>query len=137
MLVVEVELKPSDWTRRSFVLVHFFAVWAITLLASPWLWLAFLLWLGLVWHYRYLLSRKECAYLKWGGGGWEYKAHGCWEPAVLHHAIIWPWLVVLNTSRYAPIIIFPHQCESEQLRQLRVLLRHQPVFGEGSELKTI
>lgn len=142
MPALEVELKPSSWIRFFFFLVQFFAVLAITMLASPWLWVALLIWAGLIWRYRYLLSQQGAIKLKWDGAGWHYRSGERCEQLRLNHAVIWSWLVILNTSKadnsqHIPIVIFPHQCDVEQLRRLRVILRHQPVFGEDSKLRAV
>lgn len=135
MPVLEIELKPSCWARPFFFLVQFFAALAISMLTSAWLWMGLLIWVGLVWHYRHLLSLNGTIRLKWDGAGWYYKSETCWEPVTLNHAVVWSRLVILNASRVdnlqlLPIIFFPYQCDKEQLRRLRVLLRHQPVFGD-------
>jgi len=131
---VTVELKPSFLGKFFFYAVLVCITLAMSMLIGPWLWIATAVGGCLVWRYQYLLSMDGHSSLKWDTAGWHYKHQDDWEQVTLHQATIWSWLLVLNVSRlnngqHFPIVVFPHQCDPEQLRYLRVLLRHQTVFG--------
>ncbi len=66
---------------------------------------------------------------------WLLHRGGDVEPANLKSATVWRWMIVLNfvgESRAChSIVLLPDSSSSQQLRRLRVLLKHRPVYGSG------
>jgi hypothetical protein len=96
--------------------------------------LALLAALGL---YLTLLFRRQrrprCRGLRWDGERWLLiGADGRSAALCLHRAVVWPLLLVLEfrgTGRRESVLLLPDSAEPEQLRRLRVYLRHLPVYG--------
>ena len=90
----------------------------------------------------------HCSYCLWR---YCYSGHHCWidgleysqqiwrlhhgqgiERVILKSATVWRWMVVLNfrtKSRRGYSLVLPDNTDRQQLRQLRVMLKHKPVYA--------
>lgn len=55
----------------------------------------------------------------------------------LVQSTVWTWLVVLNfreadSRKKHSLVLWPDSANEQQLRRLRIVLRHLPVYGNGS-----
>jgi hypothetical protein len=76
----------------------------------------------------------RCDGLRWDGGGWWWRDRSGGEnQARLRHATLWPGLLVLNfldnAGRRRALVLLPDSAAADELRRLRVYLRHADVFG--------
>ena len=91
-------------------------------------------------HWRYSLWRyadsEHCRWVKgvrYANKVWQLQAGTQHVSASLVHATVWRWLVVMNfysqdTGCTYSVLLFSDSADPSQLRQLRVILRHMPVF---------
>ena len=103
--------------------------------------------------YQLLAGVLICAHCLWSLRDWFFPsgagllhavgfADGQWQlyrrddvvSVYLVQSTIWSWLVVLNfresrTRKSHALVLWPDSADRQQLRRLRVVLRHLPVYG--------
>lgn len=134
------EILPSRFLFGYIILVH--GLLLLTLFYLPLITtiLALLL-LVVVWHSVYSLKRycqsgsyywvSRCDYVD---RVWCLQFSDCQRVVELRSATVWRYLIAMNfacaeTGRVYHVVLLPDSGDRHQLRRLRVLLRHLPVFG--------
>lgn len=88
-----------------------------------------------LWRFYYPNSSRSILRLSYCDNGWLLQLADREVCVDLLQATIWSWLVVANFRdvsdgrRYA-VVVLPDSASVSQRRQLRVLLRHLPVWGK-------
>jgi hypothetical protein len=132
---IDITLKPSRYWLLFASLVAGLAALAVARLPlSPPLMIVLLLVLYgyRVWR-RHLVARA-CTRLGYQGEQWWLVINGEQTALQLRHATTWQCLVSLgfteaDTTRSHRLVLLPDSCSADDLRRLRVLLRHFPVFS--------
>jgi hypothetical protein len=130
-----IELRSSRALALWLVAVGALAALALLVSGAPIaLKLALLAALGL--YLTALLRRQRrprCRGLRWDGERWRLiGADGRSAVLRLRRAVVWPLLLVLEfrgAGHTEFVLLLPDSAEPEQLRRLRVYLRHLPVYG--------
>ena len=137
---LDVELSPSLILRASLLALAPLAWAAIGFSALP---MPLRILLGaLVALYLALLLRRHggcwggpvCNGLRWDGSGWWWRdRHGVSGPLQLRGATLWPFLLVLDfraaDGRSRPLVLMADSAAADDLRRLRIVLRHAEAFG--------
>lgn len=132
-------ITPSKWLAGYLIALHLLLLLSLFYLSLS-DWVLSLLAAVMVIHCGYCLWR----YFYKGHRFWidslEY-SHQVWllhrgrdiERVILKSATVWRWMVVLNFRgkgrRGRSLVLLPDNTNSQQRRQLRVMLKHRPVYG--------
>ncbi len=78
--------------------------------------------------------KKPLDTLGFADGQWQLYHGEALATAYLVQATVWSWLVVLNfreeeSRKTHSLVLWPDSADKQQLRRLRIVLRHLPVFG--------
>ena len=137
---LRVELTPSRRLRAALILVGALALAAVARAALP-VPLRLVLAAAVLAEVLLLLRRhtglwggRACSGLVWDGAGWLWLCGAEARPALLRRATLWPGLLLLDfrcegSRRPHPVLLLPDSAAADDLRRLRVYLRHLPVFS--------
>lgn len=122
-------LRRSPLLAAYIVISHFAALGALTMTALPGS-LSALLAVLIALHFGFSWRRHwRRSFLIYDSCGWRYRdAERDW---IMHPAgenVIWPWLLILNfrtdSGRRLSLVLPPDAAVRQDLRRLRILLRH-------------
>ena len=134
------EITPSRFLFAYLMLVHGLLLLALFYLPLSAIMLGLLL-VVVVWHSVYSLKRycqsgsyrwiARCDYVD---RVWRLQFSDCQRVVELRSATVWRYLMAMNfacaeTGRVYHLVLLSDSGDRHQLRRLRVLLRHLPVFG--------
>ena len=121
LLLLSAYLLPLQWSLHAAIYIFIYLF-----IAGHWVYY--------LWRFFQLRSRHFIQRLSYGEQGWLLGVAGQELAVDLLQATIWPWLVVANfrelgAGRRHVLLVFPDSAPASQRRQLRVLLRHMPVWS--------
>lgn len=125
------EFRRSCWAAAWLSLLGAMSMSACWILPWP-AWTAVLVSVLLVvWYWwamrRHALMRGPVSAVRWSRDGWQVARDDCWQPATLLAATVWPPMVMLRLSSAGGAVncwLPPGRVGAQQLRQLRVILKH-------------
>jgi hypothetical protein len=138
--VLNLEIRPSRIINAALIGFALCAMAAIFYAAIPWLWRSVAIASALIYAaYCRRLQLRQCGRLQWRES-WSWQSSSGPERLLqLRSATLWPGLIVLvfrdvATRRHLTFALWRDSLDIDDARQLRVCLRHAPVFAE--ELST-
>lgn len=137
---LRLQINPSRWMMAYCLLVHSLLLTAAGAMAfegALLLLIAGLVLLHAVYSFRRYCSagRKDwVSEIKYSNRTWLLSCAGQLTDVRLKRVTVWRWLIVMNFYREdgshpSTLILWPDSSDREDLRRLRVSLRHMNVWG--------
>ena len=137
---LSLSLTPSKWLACYLIVLHLLILLALFYLPLSVLALV-LVALAVVangcyclWRYCYSGHTRWVDSFAYSHQTWLLHRGKCTERAALKSATVWRFMVVLNflgEQGACSLVLLPDNCCPQQLRRLRVMLKHRPVY-QGS-----
>ncbi|ARN75348.1 protein YgfX [Oceanicoccus sagamiensis] len=139
--VLSLAIVPSKYVASYLISLHALIVLSLCYLALPTLAISLLVMVIIshgvycLWRFCYAGHKAWVDSIQYSQQAWLLYRAGYSEWVDLRSATVWRWLIVLNfrseTGRCCPVVLLPDSSSPELLRQLRVLLKHKPVYKTG------